>query len=87
MKKLVLTIFFFIIVSFNLNTNLYSDITDQLIKLDDLYQKGSISQTFHLLALRRYGGAYVQGLSIRTPRTPRPTPERAPPRGRREPGP
>ena len=43
MKKLVLTIFFFIIVSFNLNTNLYSDITDQLIKLDDLYQKGSIT--------------------------------------------
>jgi len=44
MKRIAFVIFCFLIFSINYNTNLYSDITDQLIKLDSLYKKGSISK-------------------------------------------
>ncbi len=44
MKRTIFFIFCFLIFLTNYNTNLYSDITDQLIKLSDLYEKGSINK-------------------------------------------
>ena len=44
MKKLVTTIFILFLVFSNLNTKLYSGVTEELIKLDSLYEKGSITK-------------------------------------------
>jgi len=44
MKKLVTTIFILFLIFSNLSTKLYSGITEELIKLDNLYEKGSITK-------------------------------------------
>ena len=44
MKRIAFIIFSFLLVSINHSTNLYSDITNQLIKLESLYEKGSITK-------------------------------------------
>ena len=44
MKRIPFIAFCFLIFLINFNTNLYSDVTDQLIKLNNLYEKGSISK-------------------------------------------
>ena len=44
MKKLVTTIFILFLIFSNLSTKLYSGVTEELIKLDNLYEKGSITK-------------------------------------------
>ena len=44
MNKLVTTIFILFLVFSNLSTKLYSGVTEELIKLDSLYEKGSITK-------------------------------------------
>ena len=44
MKKLVTTTFILFLIFSNLSTKLYSGVTEELIKLDNLYEKGSITK-------------------------------------------
>ena len=44
MKRLVTTIFILFLIFSGLSTKLYSGITEELIKLDNLYEKGSITK-------------------------------------------